>query len=414
MALKSISRRIQRVRDRLSHAGLGCGFADQALSSAGNFGANVAVARWASLSEFGAFGLAYMAYMLLLSLSRSFASEVILGRPQTSRSGTQDADPLATVVWSSFAGAAILVAGAMLSGAELRVFLFQAALGLPGLLVLDHLRYESFAEGRPVVALRIDGAWVALFVVGVGTLALAGLITPYAAAAAYFWTPTIIVASALIKRRVQLGSVRPYFDQYGRIGASYAVESLVTSGAGTLALYAIGAIAGLNAAGAFRAVQVVFGPVSVLFASAVPVISPILARIASSNPIRAQRVALKAALSLAGAAVFTGFIVMLIPGSLGQAVLGDSWSSARALAVAWTVLSAAAGFSTGALTYSRAIRAASTSRRIRFVTAGLGLVATSLGAFVAGAAGAAWGGAGANIFAARLWWSAIRTRSSDV
>ena len=55
-------------------------FGDQALSSLTNFALAVVVARAVTAEEFGAFGLAFSAYLLVLGLVRAVTAEPLLVR----------------------------------------------------------------------------------------------------------------------------------------------------------------------------------------------------------------------------------------------------------------------------------------------------------------------------------------------
>ena len=91
------------------------GVGDQALSSVTNFAVAVVVARNVSTAEFGAFTLAFAAYLIILTISRAVTTEPLTIRYSTAglegwRSGTTRAVGGA-VLFGVGSGAAVTVVG---------------------------------------------------------------------------------------------------------------------------------------------------------------------------------------------------------------------------------------------------------------------------------------------------------------
>jgi len=142
------------------------GVVAQSLSSLTNFVAAVLVARALSPAEFGAFSVAFAAYLVPLGISRALGSEVLVVRfaaqsQEDRRRGVQ-----------ASAGSALLVALAGLAPSFWLLFLFRALLGIgstfegifrnhmimPGGRLRHSAYYSVVAEEWPAVKARLEAA----------------------------------------------------------------------------------------------------------------------------------------------------------------------------------------------------------------------------------------------------------------
>ena len=384
----------------------GWGVADQALSSLANLAVGALVARAVSPASFGAFGLAFSTYLIVLGACRALVAEPLVVR----FSAREDAD------WRSATRAATGSALALgtLAGLGCALVGFAAgglfgdallALGaaLPGLVLQDTWRYAFFAAGRGRAAFTNDLASaaavpalaalsyathaVALFVLVWGA---AGILAALLASVQARFAPAPIEAPSWIRRQADLGF--PYLGEFAALGA------------GEAALFGVAGVAGLAAAGALRAGQILVGPLRVLFLgvrlAAVPEGIRLL-RDPRSSP-RAAAVRLSAI--LAGAALAWGAVLTMLPHSLGGSLVGRSWGEARHLMVPLSIAMAGTGAVTGAVVGLRALAAARRSFRSRIVVTPFMVLGTLAGAAVAGASGTAWGIAIVTWLSVGLWW----------
>ena len=133
---------------------------DHAVSSALNVLALLVLARNLTTIEFGAAALAVAGYLLAQTLSRALVSEPLLAIGSGGRSHAE-------LVSASSGAAAIqgvlltipIGVVAVLASESVRLAFIALAVSLPGLLVLDNLRYVAFSEGRPAKALIVDAIW---------------------------------------------------------------------------------------------------------------------------------------------------------------------------------------------------------------------------------------------------------------
>ena len=94
---------------------------------------------------------------------------------------------------------------------------------------------------------------------------------------------------------------------------------------------------------------------------------------------------------LALAAVAVGGVILLLPASVGESVLGASWSGAHRVVPALALALAASGASRGPIIGLRALKAADRSVRVRVLMAPLTVGAAAAGVAAGGALGAAIG-----------------------
>ena len=141
-----------RARAHVGIAGrVGWGLADQALSSLTNFVLGVVVARTVGLTDFGAFSLAFAAYLIVAGLSRAVTAQPLLiryGDVSNSdwRRGASAATGMALLIGATAAIVALSIA--LVADGSVRSAFLALALVLPGLVVQDAWRFAFFAGSR--------------------------------------------------------------------------------------------------------------------------------------------------------------------------------------------------------------------------------------------------------------------------
>ncbi|MEU0114740.1 hypothetical protein ABZ137_13680 [Streptomyces bobili] len=391
---------------------LSWGLADQAASSMTNFAVGIYVARSLGVTAFGVFSLAWVTYGVVLSVSRGLATDPLVVR----FSGVPDASWRGAVARSSGTalgvgtaiGAACLVAGLGLGG---RVGSAFACLGvmLPGLLLQDAWRYSFFAAGTGRKAFVNDLVWglalVPALVVAAGQGSVAAFVLAWGASA------TVAAGYGCLQSgiRPRMTGARGWLREQRDLSYRYLVENVGVSGASQLRAYGLGAIVGVGAVGAVRGAELLLGPfLAVLMGLSLVTVAE-AARVLRRAPHRLAKFCLVLGAGQAAAALLWGAALLLVPGGLGELVLGDVWNSASALIVPAALGVAGAGLGTGAAAGLRALGAARRSLRSQlfasacYVGGGLG------GAAVAGTAGSAWGVAAATACSSAVWWLHLRS-----
>ncbi|MGX1267365.1 hypothetical protein [Streptomyces phaeoluteigriseus] len=399
---------------------LSWGLADQAASSMTNFAVGIYVARSLGVTAFGVFGLAWVTYGVVLSVSRGLATDPLVVR----FSGVADAAWRGAVTRSSgtalgvgaATGAACVVIGLALGG---RVGPAFACLGvmLPGLLLQDAWRYSFFAAGTGRKAFVSDLVWGVALIPAMVVAARVGSVAAFVLA----WGAAAAVAAAYgclqSGIRPRPTGARGWLREQRDLSYRYLVENVGVSGASQLRAYGLGAIVGVGAVGAIRGAELLLGPfLAVLMGLSLVTVAE-AARVLRRAPHRLAKFCLVLGAGQAVAALLWGASLLLVPDGLGEFVLGDVWHSASTLIVPATLGVAGAGLGTGAAAGLRALGAARRSLRSQlfasacYVGGGLG------GAAVAGTAGSAWGVAAATVCSSAMWWlhlrAALRERHHD-
>jgi O-antigen/teichoic acid export membrane protein len=178
-------------------------------------------------------------------------------------------------------------------------------------------------------------------------------------------------------------------------------------------LYCVSGIVGLAATGALRAAQLLLNPLHVLTQGVRLVAIPDAVRMlkrsepaAGASSLRRQ--GMHISVGMWTAAMGLGVVAYLLPTRVGTELLGATWSAARPLIIPITISTAFGGVVSGASVGLRALAAARRSRLARTIMSSLQLIGGLAGAAIAGASGAAWGLAAANVTGAAVWWWHLR------
>jgi O-antigen/teichoic acid export membrane protein len=386
---------------------------DQALSSLTNAALAILVARSVSSTAFGAFSVALITFSFVIGISRAVITEPLVIRfsaaePRALVAAVRQAAG-AALLFGAAAGSVCALVGVLLPTGQAGTALLALSVSLPGLLVQDTWRFGFFAAGRPGAATVNDLVWAVVQFALVGALLTSGrdsvlLITlAWGAAALVAAVVGCVQLRALPAPRAARAWLRSSPALSARLGADYVLNM----GSVNLAMYLVGVVVGLAAVGALRAAQVLLGPLHLAFSGLSSFVLPVFSRRAADRQTL-NVPALAASGSAALVAVVWVLGLLLLPQSVGVQLLGDSWSGARAVLLPSGIVMIAIAAAMGASLGLKALRRADLLLVVTAVQAplivGLGL----LGAYQAGARGAAIGFAVAQIIGAVLSWLAFR------
>ena len=145
-------------------ARISVGATGQAFSGLSNFLAAAFVIRHSTPGGIAAFGIVSACYFLLVGVVRSCGAEAVLFEPNHDRrNGTTFTIALRGAWVTSAAGTGVVFAAAALSESPLRGFLLTLGVSLVPLAMHETLRVSLLAQGRGMIALVGDVAWVAIF-----------------------------------------------------------------------------------------------------------------------------------------------------------------------------------------------------------------------------------------------------------
>ncbi len=387
------------------------GVGDQALFSGTSFLLAIAVARSASPEEFGAFGVAYVIYVVLLGTVEAFTAEVVAVQGARLEGPEQhelfrDASGAAL-----FAGIPVMAVGGVLAlsgGASTAAALCLCA---PLLFVQDVWRFAFFASGRPRQAFANDATWMAGFAAGLV------VISPHSPAGlVWLWCGCGVACGVLGAVQCRC-SPRPsaavgWWRARRASGGRYAGEFLALYGSAQAVLICVGLFVGLTASAGFRGAQLIFGPIQVALSASRIALFPVVSRARSAGSSDAVwTVGFVSGVVALLATIAWGVGALLVPRSVGEEFLGGSWEAARGI-VPWFIWGqAAAAFGLGALAILRAADVLKSTFRVRLSGAATMFALGSAGACLSGAQAAAGGIAvGATATTVALWWQASKHR----
>jgi O-antigen/teichoic acid export membrane protein len=368
----------------------GWGIGDQVLSSLSNFLVGLLVARSVDLATFGAFSLAFSAYLIAVSVSRAFPMSPLAIRyaaADRASFGRAAAAATGTALAGGIAAGAILVAIAAITGGALSQAFLALGITLPGLLLQDAWRSTFFASGRGRHAFLNDLVWVAIEVPALVIILATTSGSILALVAAWGGSACVAAVVGILQARVLPAPLRAraWWREHDDIASRFIAEAIARVASGQLMGYGVGAVTGLGAVGALRAGQLLFGPIQLVFYGVNQMAVPEASRAAAISLARLRRAAVVAAGLLAlGAGAWT-LVVLILPAAVGEAILEEAWAPARDLAVPIGLTFVAGMLGFGGELGLRALAAAGRLLRVTIITSVLTLVL--------GVAGAAWGGA---------------------
>jgi hypothetical protein len=378
-----------------------------------NFALSVLVARSVGLDSFGAFGLAFTTYTFTLGAVRAFCSEPIGVRFSATteerwRDGSRQTTGAALVLGTA-SGLLCIAAGFAFTG-TLRYSLIALGVTMPGLILQDTWRTAFFSSLRGSWAFANDFSWAIAQIILVGAILVDGRRTTPMFILAWGLAANVAALFGIFQARLMPAPrrTREWLRSQRDLSPRYLVEFLARNGANAGSMYMAGVFGGLAAAGALRGAQVALGPMNILnMGITAPAITEAV-RVSRRSYRRMIKFAVAVGVGLAVASVMWGVGMYLLPYHIGHALLKKSWAPAHAVILPYTAVMAAAGMLTGATVGLRALAAAKRSMRARLITGAVAIPATTVGAIVNGAVGAALGLAVALWLGSILWWRGLQ------
>ncbi len=387
---------------------------DQGISSLTNLLVGLAVASSTTQEEFGAFGAAFLAYLLAMGAARAAITEIIAIRHTASDPDTYRSIARNAVGASLAAGvlAAIPVAAvALRSTGPLRDSLLMLCIALPGLLGQDAWRYVFFAQQAPKRAALNDGAWALAQLVPIGIIITLG--SPSAALLILVWGLSAWFAFGV--GCMQFRALPSPISGIGwtlrnlRVGGGHLLGDWAAShGLARVTDIGVAVVLGLETLAAYRGATFLVGPLTILFTGASSFIVPEGSLAFRTRPERLQPLLRAAAGFLFAASLVWITALTVLPDAIGARLLGDTWPASSKLLLWVSLTLPSAALINVAVAGIRTVGAVERGLRLRLATT----------PFMSGAtfAAAALGGVGAMVRTdaavtaafAFLWWSASR------
>jgi hypothetical protein len=242
---------------------------------------------------------------------------------------------------------------------------------------------------------------VLIFLAVTGHVTIAGAIAAWGLAALAAGVVGAFQARCMPSLRHSLSWMR----ETRALGRALTGDLMARGAASQIALFAIGALAGLASVGYVRAGLLLFGPLYALIQGAVPFAVAEFVRLKSATPQRLRPAGDLLSVLFGAGGLLLGATVLLMPESLGRTFLGGSWEGTRELLPAMTALALTAGVIVGPAVGLRAISAVGRMATVSLAVAPIAILLPAGGALLAGAEGAAWGLAASNaVMAGALLW----------
>jgi hypothetical protein len=391
------------------------GVLDQALSSGTNFLVALALVRRVSASEFGAFSIGVIIYVLSIGSARALNAQ-----PLTITSGGSGERVQAAAGRALGMAAAVgLVLGfgclisAMVVAGPLRTVLVILGMFLPLLLLQDTGRLLCYALGKPRTAAANDAAWAALLLILLSVVlaqpspALWALVTSWLGSGAF---AGILIAAQLRARPTLRGSIS-WLAEDRSLGLSL-VGVYLLSAAPPYLVYALApAVSSLAELGLARAAYVPFGPFGVLLQSA---LLQLLPATAGKDAGTTWRLAVRASVAASTLALLWAVLVVaLLPTMIGHWLIGDAWNRTGTERAIFGCSLVALAACTGPLVALQSLKAPKRLLRVSIVTTPFVLVVGLLLTWAGGAVGIAVGILTGDVLSAALLWRELRALMAE-
>ena len=389
------------------------GMADQAVSAISNVLLTVVVARSSTPRELGQFSLVYVLFVLVLGLTRSTGGGVLAIEYADDQSALIKAAPRSTGYYVGNGlclGLPAVFVGVAL-GPGTGHLLAIVGMALPLMLLQDAFRSLFFCQGRPSAAFANDLVWLLAEIVLLG-VAMAPAGPPGLSTLVACWAISGVIAAlvGIVQTGVVPWVASPFqwLRAHGRIAYPLVTSEVLTQIPAHLVYLTLPLVASVSDLGLVRASYVFFGPLGVLNSGASMLALPhaVSVRKRGDVPALGRRVSL----TLAGISCLWSALVVVLPASLGRAVVGDSWDGTLTTRLLLGVSLVAEAVLVGQVAALSALRDTRRLARIRMVSAPLTVVLSLALAARFGASGTAAGFAIGYWAAAAMAWTLLLLR----
>lgn len=303
----------------------------QGANSGSNMLLGVLVARASTPAEFGLWSLGYIFYMVTVGTSRAACSTPILIHRGTapslvSRSGS------VTLAMLIGAAASTVIASAYLFAPSFFAVAWPFALFLPLISVQDVLRSICFREASNKGAAGVDLSWLVLQIAFSVPLIARADDSPVSLTFAWGAAGALAVcASALVMGVVpSVRSLRVVLRSGNRDRVKLSVDQLLLNARTHATPALLAATAGLVVTGTIRAGQTMMGAINALIQGLTPVATVSAAKKLDSG-FTANKFVLVWSGVIASLAAVNGLLLLAIPDSWGEVILGANWAGASSI-----------------------------------------------------------------------------------
>lgn len=383
---------------------------DQALSSLSTAAMSIVVAKVSLDADFGRFSLAFVVYTFFIGIIRALASTPFIlhhtaDDPAEIQAAGAKAAGLSVLI--GFFGALGVAVFTLIFGGTYTPAMLSMSLLMFGLMLQDSWRMLLVATGRPAAATLQDSLVVLLQIVAFAACIMADRTSPPAMILAWA-LPTTVAGLFGIRQWGVLPDIinAPRFlRQHWTSSQFLLMEYLAVQGASQLAWMLIPVLGDAKDIGALRGGMTLLGTLNIVGNSIYMFALAETLRRGVRRPRPLMRVGMAVTAVIAFATVVFGLILVVLPDSVGTALLGATWVPATVTFVPLTLYMLGVAFSTGPQTIMRARADTRSTFRVNLFLGPLMLISVCLGQYLGGAEGAAWGFAVATVLTAPMWWA---------
>jgi O-antigen/teichoic acid export membrane protein len=364
----------------------------------------VIAAQSTSPAQLGTLALVIALYRLTVAITRALVAEPLIALDEA---GGSPAGALHAAALIGVVGGLVCLGAGMLAGPGAQTSFLIVAGCLPALCVQDVARYLSVGRGRAARAATLDAVWIGVQLVCSVAVAALTEITLELAIATWLIGGVVAALVALATFGVRPTGGRRWLATRAGTASQFLVEYGAIHGVVQGAYLLVATIVSTAAAGAMRSIETLFGPYSVVLLGTRPALVRSL-RSTPRSPAAWTRGLRRIGMGLLAVVAATAAMVLVLPDSLGELLLGDTWSSARDLAPAYATYAAAVALSGVPMVGLRAIGEPRDLARARLLEAPLALGLLTGGAVLFEAAGALLGLALGSVVGTALAWRSLR------
>lgn len=386
------------------------GVLDQGVLSAGTLLLAVVIARTSTVAEFGAYGVVFTVYTLLITVYRSMFVMPYMLESGAVGGTARSSDLRHGVISTSFlAACALFLTGALAASMvshEIGTALFGLCIAAPVLLFQDCLRYVVLHENGIRRVLVIDSVWVGCQVAAQFVAVASGNTSLFLQLTIWGVTGgiSLLAVPRMTWARPTVRVVRSFIRRSVKHGKNLVLEAIMTSGSQYLSILVLSSVAGLILMAEIRASQLMLGPLVVVSQGLLTSLLPSVIRIGTHDLRRLRNICLMFGVGLFVVIASFAGLLHLVPATVGSHLLGQSWASAFALLWPLALAQAFGGLSLGATLGYRGLGLSKETSVIRTVVFPLTPIAMFSGYALFDGTGAAFGlTLASGITAAILW-----------
>lgn len=388
------------------------GVIDSAISSASNFLLSGLALAFLDAREFAVVSLLQAAHVILLALNRSIFFEPFLIR-LSNRSGgestEQGAKALSVSSLSALClGAIVVLLGLLLGSAPVLAF----GIAIPALTIADSIRFISFADTSPRLALRVDAVWLVVQAV------LAALLVALGGASAWAligtWAVGAFVGAGSAGLAVPWSSLREsvsgdWFAKDHDLRPGLLLDALAARAAPAAALFLVAAILPVEDVALVSGPRSLFGPFNIVVAAALSVGLAAAANRKSGHLHR--RLIAQIGAGLTAVVVVVATLLLLGAEFIGRELSGVEPEQLRLRVALIAAALVAVSWSTALGVSFRSRERTTEAARIQAAAGALLIAGSTVGAGAGGAVGALVGQAVARWLGTFCWVALARLRS---